>query len=207
MARRALGKVMRPVAERRTAAQQLATDDVLSRRAEILAAAARLFKRNGYGSVTIRQIADAAGILSGSLYHHFASKREMYLELHREELQRAAITIGAAVEKFDDPWDRLEAAITTHLSLSLDPNFPTMLLSTDKSALASEMRAELVRDRNKFERLYKDLVANLPLPGNFDRDVFRIALMSLLNNTPKWYRDGRLSPEQVAKHLFRILRV
>ena len=57
MARRALGKVMRPVAERQKAAQQLATDDVLSRRAEILAAAARLFKRNGYGSITIRQIA------------------------------------------------------------------------------------------------------------------------------------------------------
>lgn len=198
---------MRTVAERQKAGPHVRADDAFSRREEILAAAASLFRKNGYGSVTIRQIADAAGILSGSLYHHFASKREMYLELHRDELQRAAVTISVAVGKFDDPWDRLEAAITTHLSLSLDPDFPTMLLSTDKSALASEMRGELIKDRNKFERLYKDIVANLPLPDNIDRDVFRIALMSLLNNTPKWYRDGRLSPEQVAKHLFRILRV
>ncbi len=207
MARRALGKIIKPAAERQKATQHLIANDVISRREEILAVAACLFKKNGYGSVTIRQIADAAGILSGSLYHHFASKSEMYIELHREELQKAAITISAAVEKFDDPWDRLEAAITTHLSLSLDPNSPTMLLSTDKSALASEMRAELIKDRDRFERLYKGLVAELPLPNNVDRDVFRIALMSLLNDTPKWYRDGRLSPEQVAKHLFRILRV
>jgi TetR/AcrR family transcriptional regulator, cholesterol catabolism regulator len=47
------------------------------RRAVILDEAANLFARQGVSATTVREIADAAGILSGSLYHHFASKDEI----------------------------------------------------------------------------------------------------------------------------------
>jgi AcrR family transcriptional regulator len=45
-----------------------------TRRDEVLELAGELFARNGYATTTVRDIAGAAGILSGSLYHHFASK-------------------------------------------------------------------------------------------------------------------------------------
>src|SRR5438128_5612717 len=51
------------------------------RRRELLAIAARLFAERGFKNTTVRDIADAAGILSGSLYHHFGSKEEMVDEL------------------------------------------------------------------------------------------------------------------------------
>jgi len=51
------------------------------RRDEILAVAAELFAAKGYEETTIREIGDAAGILSGSLYHHFQTKEEMLHEL------------------------------------------------------------------------------------------------------------------------------
>ncbi|UMG92355.1 helix-turn-helix domain-containing protein [Nocardioides sp. TF02-7] len=41
-----------------------------TRRGELLAIAARLFAEKGFKNTTVRDIADAAGILSGSLYHH-----------------------------------------------------------------------------------------------------------------------------------------
>ncbi len=49
----------------------------LDRRELILREAAELFARQGVAATTVREIADAAGILSGSLYHHFASKDEI----------------------------------------------------------------------------------------------------------------------------------
>src|SRR3981189_3548942 len=52
-----------------------------TRRAELLALAASLFAERGYVSTTVRDIADAAGILSGSLYHHFDSKESMADEI------------------------------------------------------------------------------------------------------------------------------
>ena len=45
-------------------------------------------RRKGYASTTVREIADAAGILSGSLYHHFDSKESMIEALLRDFLER-----------------------------------------------------------------------------------------------------------------------
>lgn len=52
-----------------------------SRRTAILALAAQLFAERGFRATTVRDIADAAGMLSGSLYHHFDSKETMVDEL------------------------------------------------------------------------------------------------------------------------------
>lgn len=57
-----------------------------ARRAELLALARTLFAERGFKSTTVRDIADAAGILSGSLYHHFDSKESMVDEILREFL-------------------------------------------------------------------------------------------------------------------------
>src|SRR4051812_21563537 len=51
------------------------------RRAELLAAAAQVFAERGYAATTIREAADAAGILGGSLYYHFDSKESMVDEI------------------------------------------------------------------------------------------------------------------------------
>ena len=52
-------------------------EDSNDRRQEILLVASDLFAHRGYDGVGVRQIADAAGILGGSLYHHFQSKRDL----------------------------------------------------------------------------------------------------------------------------------
>ena len=57
------------------------TVEPTARREEILAIATRIFADKGYAGTTVREIADAAGILSGSLYHHFPSKESMLHEI------------------------------------------------------------------------------------------------------------------------------
>lgn len=57
-----------------------------NRRDELLALARKLFAERGFKATTVREIADAAGILSGSLYHHFDSKESMADEILREFL-------------------------------------------------------------------------------------------------------------------------
>ncbi len=60
-----------------------------NRRDELLGIAATLFAERGFRNTTVRDIADAAGILSGSLYHHFDSKEAMVDELLDTFQQRA----------------------------------------------------------------------------------------------------------------------
>jgi AcrR family transcriptional regulator len=54
------------------------------RRATILQVATRRFAEFGFEATTVRQIADDVNILSGSLYHHFATKDEMLHEIVRD---------------------------------------------------------------------------------------------------------------------------
>ena len=58
-----------------------------SRRDELLSLAAAMFAERGLRATTVRDIADAAGILSGSLYHHFDSKEAIVDELLRDFLE------------------------------------------------------------------------------------------------------------------------
>src|SRR5438093_11126203 len=51
------------------------------RRADVVQLAGELFAQKGYRATTVREIADAAGILSGSLYHHFDSKESIGAEI------------------------------------------------------------------------------------------------------------------------------
>jgi AcrR family transcriptional regulator len=47
------------------------------RRAQIVAAAAQIFARDGYRNVGMREIADAVGIRGAGLYHHFSAREEI----------------------------------------------------------------------------------------------------------------------------------
>ncbi len=58
-------------------------DQGSERREQIIAIATRLIASRGYAATTVRDIADEAGILSGSLYHHFASKEAVLEEILR----------------------------------------------------------------------------------------------------------------------------
>lgn len=55
--------------------------EVQDRRELIVATAADMFARKGVRSTTVRELADAVGVLSGSLYHYFASKDEIVKEI------------------------------------------------------------------------------------------------------------------------------
>ena len=52
-----------------------------------------MFAERGLRATTVRDIADSAGILSGSLYHHFKSKEQMVEEVLRDFLDLSLIHI------------------------------------------------------------------------------------------------------------------
>jgi AcrR family transcriptional regulator len=75
-----------------------------SRRDQILGTAAELFATKGYTKTSMRDVATAAGILAGSLYHHFDSKEAIAVELvenYYRDLD-AAVQANAATRSDSD---------------------------------------------------------------------------------------------------------
>jgi len=57
-------------------------------RAALLAAAARVFAAAGYADASVDEIVDQAGTSVGTLYHHFGSKAELYVQLYLDYQSR-----------------------------------------------------------------------------------------------------------------------
>jgi AcrR family transcriptional regulator len=98
----ALAKGGRPATDR---ADLGGADDAGTRRTEILQTAASLIASSGLRT-SLQEIADAAGILPGSLYHHFESKEAILVELirrYQDDLNRVGLEAQA---KLDEPDDR-----------------------------------------------------------------------------------------------------
>ncbi|MBW2018114.1 MAG: TetR/AcrR family transcriptional regulator [Deltaproteobacteria bacterium] len=81
----------------------------------IISAAARLFSRFGLEKTTMEDIARAAGKGKSTLYYYFRSKEEVFVEVIRKEIDGLKDTIGKAVEKEDDPYDKFRKFVLARL--------------------------------------------------------------------------------------------
>ena len=175
------------------------------RRADILEKAAHLFGSKGYGRTSMRDIAAAVGILPGSVYHHFTSKEALLATIHEEAVDHSIAVVEAAVARRSDPWDRLEAAAAAHLGLLLTGGALAAVVARGP-AEGGQVQAELVRQRDRYEAMFRGLVANVTLPPGVAPGPFRLALLGALNWALTWYHPERDPPEVVARDLFAIFR-
>jgi AcrR family transcriptional regulator len=85
-------------------------------RSRLLAAAQELIEEGGYGAASVIAIADRAGVAAGTLYRHFSSKEELFVELFRAACDREVRAMRSAEEQMDPgaPFaDRLETVLAT----------------------------------------------------------------------------------------------
>ncbi len=184
-----------------------ATHEPSARKQHLLQAAARVFDGCGFKAATLRQIADEAGILAGSVYHHVASKEALYLEVHRTGYLRMQAAVQQALDGVQGPWVRLQAALVAHLEEMLGGD-PVARVTGQGLAEPRDgpVHVALRPLRRDYEMLWAGLVEALPLPPDVDRRVLRLNLLAALNGTRAWYRrDGPLPPADLARQLVRML--
>jgi AcrR family transcriptional regulator len=87
--------------------------EVEQRRAQLLTLGQELFSSNTYDDLSIDDIARAAGISKGLLYHYFPSKRDYYVETIRAAAGELLQQTDTAVDAL--PVERLRAGIDAYL--------------------------------------------------------------------------------------------
>ncbi|MFN3259062.1 MAG: TetR family transcriptional regulator [Pikeienuella sp.] len=177
-----------------------------NRREAALAAAAELIGRRGYAGVSMRDIAEAVGMLPGSLYYHFPSKEALFLEVHEAAVAAFHAALDRSLEGVEAPWARLEAAAAAHLSELLALGRRVAIVSPDVGALSPEGAARVLAAREGYDERFRALFAALdPAPAG-PPGLARLMLMGAMNWAPVWRREGGAAPEEIAAAFVRLLR-
>ena len=169
------------------------------RRGDLLTIAAEVFARRGYEGATLKEIADAAGILPGSMYHHYRSKEELFEKVIHEAFLQLNAAVDRALQDRTDPWERLQAICTVHLEELVSGNAIVALLGMTLFDPASRrLSGKTVKERDSYESRVRAVIEQLPLAAGVDRSLLRLMLLGALNWTRVWYQRGKLSPAAIA---------
>ena len=179
------------------------------RREAMLEAAIALFSQKGYHATTVREIAQAVGILPGSLYAHMAAKEDLLCEAVEQAL--GALPGGRSAHRGVARPRRRAAAAGHGRAHPRGGRVPRRgyRLPARVARAASERRAQAVAYRRKYEELLSRIIHDGIESGVFrpvDERFVRLLVLSVVNWTYQWYRaDGPLSPEQVADQFYAII--
>ena len=88
-------------------------------RAALMAVARKHFARDGYSDAEIAKIAADARVTTGAVYHHFASKKGLFVAV-AEDLEAEILATAASVTS-DDPWQRLKLGFEKLIDLCASP--------------------------------------------------------------------------------------
>ncbi len=179
-----------------------------ARRQQILDTATEVFADKGILAATVRDISERAGILSGSLYHHFTSKEEMIVEI-------LAPVITSQVEAFDrilalkldDPIETLRRGVAVAIAqTAANPNV-ARILRQDEHHIRDLPGLDEVRQQRRAIRARMEAIVQAGIAsGRFRSDVApSVAALAVFDFVLGAYRLleplGRSTPEEVTRQL------
>jgi TetR/AcrR family transcriptional regulator, cholesterol catabolism regulator len=182
-----------------------------SRRDELLDLAASMFAERGLRATTVRDIADSAGILSGSLYHHFKSKEEMVDEVLRGFLDWLFTRYQEIIDTEPNPLERLKGLFMASFEAIEDRHAQVVIYQDEAKRLSDQARFSYVEERNKEQRKMWMDVLNQGIEEGYLRPDLDVDLVyRFIRDTTwvsvRWYQPGGpLTAEQVGRQYLAIV--
>lgn len=176
---------------------------VSARRAELVAAAARLFSERGYHGTSMRDLGEALGLQRGSLYAHIVSKQDLLYDVVDEGAERFLARGSAAAGAEGGARERLRMFLTGHVETAIEHIEAATVFLNEWRYLSDELRADIEAKRDRYEELLRGIIDDGITAGEFraDADV-RFAVLLVLsagNWVYEWYRpSGELGPTEIA---------
>ena len=181
-----------------------------SRRADVVRLAGELFAKKGYRATTVREIADAAGILSGSLYHHFDSKESIGDEILSGFINDVLADYRAAVSSALSPPDVLEQIVRSTSHTLSRHRAALAMLQNDWSYFSTQPRFGYLRQAlGEIERTWVTQLERGQEAGAFRADLDARLTYRLLRDVlwipAQWRVAGGYTIDQVADALLALL--
>jgi AcrR family transcriptional regulator len=182
-----------------------------SRRDELLELAATMFADRGLRATTVRDIADSAGILSGSLYHHFKSKEQMVEEVLGDFLDWLFERYQQIVDTEPDPLERVKGLFMVSFEAIEHRHAQVVIYQDEAKRLSALPQFGFVEARNREQRkMWVDVLKEGMAAGAFRPDIDVDLVYRFIRDTTwvsvRWYQPGGpLTAEEVGRQYLAIV--
>ena len=164
-----------------------------NRRAELVRAAAQLFREKGFDGTTIRDIAGAVGMQSGSPFYHFANKHELLMAVMEEGLRLGLDRTRAVLDETGlEPVERFRRLVRTHYGILHDTGsdfIPVMLY--DWRSLPAQYRRRIIELKDRYDAIWQATLDELHRQGRLAAEpkLARLMILGAINFSATWYRS------------------
>lgn len=175
-----------------------------SRRNDIVRAAAETFYRKGYDATTTQDIAEAVGMLKGSLYYYISAKEDLLYEIIDEVHEVWAKNLERNEIMQGDPLTRIWAFVHNNVIGNASNLVNSAVFFRDFGALTGRRREHILALRDLHDNSLRELIREGQADGlvrkGLDAKLAATGILTMCNALYHWYRpDGALTPEAVAE--------
>jgi AcrR family transcriptional regulator len=183
--------------------------DPESARGKLLQMAAHLFRSKGFDRTTVRDLAGAVGIQSGSIFHHFKSKDEILRSVMEETIRYNTALMRDALGQAASMRERMLALIRCELQSIMGGTGEAMaVLVYEWRSLSDDGQQFILALRDEYEQIWLDVLEEARVQGEFSGDPFIIRrfLTGALSWTNTWFRsEGPMSLDQLAEQALTLV--
>lgn len=170
-----------------------------------------MFAQRGLRATTVRDIADGAGILSGSLYHHFSSKEQMVDEVLRGFLDWLFGRYREIVDTEPNPLERLRGLFLASFDAIELRHSQVVIYQDEAKWLSTQPRFSYIEDLNRQQRkMWVGVLQQGIDEGYFRSDLDVDLVYRFIRDTTwvsvRWYQPGGpLTAGQVGRQYLAIV--
>jgi AcrR family transcriptional regulator len=106
--------------------------------AALVESAAACFYEQGYAATSLDEVARRARVTKGAIYHHFASKRDLFMAVLEQKEEEGAGKVAAVAAAATDAWSGLIAGLDAFLDSIADPRYQRLCWVEGPAALGFE---------------------------------------------------------------------
>lgn len=164
------------------------------REREIIDTAAEIFHRQGYADTSVQDVADAVGILKGSLYYYIDSKEDLLFQVLVEVHEDAKGIIDDVGALDAPPLEKLHEYVRRHIEYNTNNLSKIAVYYHDFGLLTADRRKEIVKQRSMYEDFVVSLIVAAQERGEVDATldprIVANAVFGTVNWIYTWYRPG-----------------
>jgi len=156
----------------------------------VVAAAARVIARQGYGQSTLRQVSLEADMSLAGLYHYFSSKEELLFRIQYHTFDAILQGLVERLEGIDDPQEGLRVMVTNHLEHFLAHMDELKVCAGEMETLTGDYYEQVRVLRQRYLGVTVELVESIATEAGGTRADPRLAtlyLFGMLNWIYMWY--------------------